>query len=292
MAIDDLVAYCNHRWRVEHGIAEDLLSAGPRRVSARLRGIEFSSRFDAVRLAEAPAVIVGHLARLRTRLSKTAGSYDPESPPAGNDPAEIVSFDRLCRTLHLLNYLNWRVDESASLFLDVQARHILSVRNGHGSCFASVIHRCGLVPSQTVLTTSSVFAACPGEYLRRLADGIANYRDRGYRIGLSVTEVPLTKPLTNFLCYTAPDYMVLNSAALDVYRDTNPAFVASQLRRLKGLVDGFGGQVMIEGVLEESLFELVRASQIPLVQGSFFENRRRRNPALRVTATGDQDAHV
>ena len=291
MAIEDLVAYCNHRWRVEHGIAEDLLSAGARRVSARLRGIEFSSRFDAVRLAEAPAVIVGHLARLRTRLSKTAGSHDADSA-VGNDPAEIVSFDRLCRTLHLLNYLNWRVDESASLFLDVQARHILSVPKCHGSYFASVIHRCGLLPSQIVLTTSSVFAACPGDYLRRLADGMANYRDRGYRLGLSVTELPLSNSLTNFLCYTAPDYIVLNGEALDVYRNTNPAFVSSQLKRLRGLADGFGGEVMIEGVSEESLFELVRASQIPLVQGSFFENRRRRSATLRTTATGDQDAHV
>ncbi len=291
MAINDLVAYCNHRWRAEHGVAEDLLLAGARRVSARLRGVEFSSRFDAVRLTEAPAVIVGHLARLRSRIAKSPGQCGSGGPEL-HDPAEIVSFDRLCRTLHLLNYLNWRVDESANLFLDVQARHILAVPNGHGSYFASVIHRCGLVPSQIVLTTSSLFAACPGDYLRRLADGMANYRDRGYRIGLSVTELPLSKPLTNFLCYTAPDYVVLSGETLHGPRNTNPAFVSSQLKRLRGLVDGFGGQLMIEGVDEEPLFEMIQASRISLVQGSFFERRRRRQSGLGTTTGGDWGAHA
>jgi hypothetical protein len=291
MAINDLVAYCNHRWRVEHGVAEDLLTAGARRVSARLGGLEFSSRFDAVRLTEAPAVIVGHLARLRSRVARSPAPRASDGPEV-HDPAEVVSVDRLCRTLHLLNYLNWRVDEGASLFLDVQARHILSVPNGHGSYFASVIHRCGLVPSQIVLTTSSVFAACPGDYLRRIADGMANYRDRGYRIGLSVTELPLSKPLTNFLCYTAPDYVVLSCGNLDGPRATNPAFVSSQLKRLRGLVEGFGGQLMIEGVDDDPLFQLIRASRVPLVQGSFFERRRRREVGLGATTAGGWGAHV
>lgn len=267
MAICDLVDYCNHRWRIEHGIAENLLVAGKRHVSARLGCIEISSQFDSVRLTEALSLTIGHIARLRSTLPAVNPCRDqPQSE--SNDSAQIVSFDRLFRTLHLLNYLNRRQDDHAILFLEVEARHILSVPTGHGAYFAGGgIHRCGLTASEIVLSTSSLFAACPGEYLRRRADGMANYRDRGYRLAIAVNEVPLSKSLGNFLYDLAPDYIRLNAGHPGGAKKAMRAFLANHLARLQRLADAF---------------ELARASRIALVRGRYLKKRRKQNPRLNI----------
>lgn len=289
MAISDLIEYCNYRWRTEHGIAEDVLVAGKRRVTARLGAIEFTSRFDAIRLTEAPALTIGHLARLRSLLVAGGGN----SPAVeGNDPAQIVRFDRLCRTLHLLNYLTWRPDESGRLFLDVEARHILSVPLGHGAYFAEVIHRCGLTPAQIVLMTSSLFAACPGDYLRRLAEGMSNYRSRGYRLALAIDEFPVQPVLTDFLLYTAPDYLVLRAGSLEGGRRGGTTFLADQLGRLRRLAESFECQLLLEGVEDAETFQLAEASRIPLVQGSYPEQRRRRAVPAQTSTQSDGETRV
>lgn len=290
MAISDLIDYCNHRWRLEHGFAEDLLIASKRGVSARLGGIEFSSRFDSVRLAEAPSLTVGHIARLCSKLP--GGEHPVPQETEAGDPAQIVRFDRLCRTLHLLNYLNWRQDDSNILFLEVQARHILSIPRGHGTYFAGVIHRCGLTPSQVVLTASSVFTACQGEYLRRLADGMANYRNRGYRLAIELSELPLSKSLGNLLYYIAPDYVALNAGHLDTTRKAMPAFLGNQLDRLQRLADGFGGKVLLQGVTDQDTLDLAKAHRIALVEGSHFDKRRKRAPHSHTRSHIEMDAHV
>lgn len=93
----------------------------------------------------------------------------------------VVHFDRLCRTLHALNFLAQRRHAGGYLQLSVHPRHLLAVPSQHGLVFEAILKRCGLAPVDIVLELET------GEFLddARLASAIKNYRERGYRIALS-----------------------------------------------------------------------------------------------------------
>ena len=97
---------------------------------------------------------------------------------ATEDPL-LVRLDRLCRTLHALNYFG-SVRERQILFLAVQPRLLESVKEGHGRAFEKVLDLIGVETSQVVI-------AIPAEInrdRRLLKHVIVNYRSRGYRIAL------------------------------------------------------------------------------------------------------------
>jgi hypothetical protein len=75
-------------------------------------------------------VIVGHTAQITVVPNKTQHLYANEietllannSVPA-NDFESIINFDRLCRIVHMLNYLTLSYLQGV-LFLEVDPRHI------------------------------------------------------------------------------------------------------------------------------------------------------------------------
>lgn len=125
--------------------------------------------------------VVGHQAILAaTRQDGTP--LQPEEAYAACDSDEsVVHFDRLCRTLHALNFLAQRRHAGGYLQLSVHPRHLLAVPSKHGLVFEAVLKRCGLAPDDIVLELAS------GRILddRRLAEAVHNYRQRGYRIALA-----------------------------------------------------------------------------------------------------------
>jgi EAL domain-containing protein (putative c-di-GMP-specific phosphodiesterase class I) len=125
--------------------------------------------------------VVGHQAFLAA--TRQDGSLlSAEAAYAACQSAEsVVHFDRLCRTLHALNFLAQRRHAGGYLQLSVHPRHLLAVPSKHGLVFEAVLKRCGLAPDDIVLELAS------GRILddQRLADAVHNYRQRGYRIALS-----------------------------------------------------------------------------------------------------------
>jgi EAL domain-containing protein (putative c-di-GMP-specific phosphodiesterase class I) len=91
--------------------------------------------------------------------------------------ATLRHLDRLCRTLHALNYFS-HVDETQSLFLNVERRLLASVPSDHGKVFESILAQFNLSPRRIVIMFPRAIASDPS-LLERAA---RNYRSRGYRV--------------------------------------------------------------------------------------------------------------
>lgn len=125
--------------------------------------------------------VVGHQAFLAATFEDGRALPAEEAYAACRSAESVVHFDRLCRTLHALNFLAQRRHTGGFLQLSVHPRHLLAVPSKHGLVFEAVLKRCGLAPDDLVLELAS------GPLLddQRLADAVRNYRQRGYRIALS-----------------------------------------------------------------------------------------------------------
>lgn len=124
--------------------------------------------------------VVGHAAYVRSE----ANGDDALSPwgifaLAAEDPV-LVRLDRLCRTLHALNYFDV-VPERQNLFLAVQPRLLESVKDGHGRAFEKVLDLIGVETSRVVIE----IPAEVNQDRQLLKHVIVNYRSRGYRIALN-----------------------------------------------------------------------------------------------------------
>jgi len=274
MLINEVVDYCNQRWEARQSFSEPLLVKRGRHVVGQFGEVMLESAFDAIRLTDAPAITVGHIARLQASLSGRGEKAGGASARI-TDPAQIVDFDRLCRTTHMLNYLILRPEGGNILVLDVDPRHILAVPNGHGAYFADVIHRCGLDPSQVVLSTATGVWSRSAESALRLARGLANYRSRGYRVAVTVHEFPLSKLSLNFLFRVTPDYVRLRYASVDRSNRSVPSLIRRDLAHIRRLVLGFGGWILLEGVDDSEGCRLAHDAGIERLQGRFFDRRRK-----------------
>ena len=124
--------------------------------------------------------VVGHQAFLAATEEDGMPLRAEEAYAACQSAESIVHFDRLCRTLHALNFLSQRRKTGGYLQLSIHPRHLLAIPSKHGLVFEAVLKRCGLAPDDLVLELAS------GRILddRRLADAVHNYRLRGYRISI------------------------------------------------------------------------------------------------------------
>jgi hypothetical protein len=98
---------------------------------------------------------------------------------------QIVHLDRLVRTLHSLNYLQQFDGQDHLLSLQVQPRHIVSVNDDHGKTFESILSDCGLTPERVILHTRLLDRAT----LTHFNKALSSYKSRGYKIGISLTQV-------------------------------------------------------------------------------------------------------
>ena len=94
--------------------------------------------------------VVGHAAYVRSDANDD-GALSPWGifALAAEDPL-LVRLDRLCRTLHALNYFG-AIPERQILFLAVQPRLLESVKDGHGRAFEKVLDLIGVETSRVVI---------------------------------------------------------------------------------------------------------------------------------------------
>ena len=182
MPVEDLIRYFN----LADSAGGATLYAVGEQVAAWHAGRTLASRF-------APVVdlrrerIVGHRAVLDIR--------DAQGHPVAGDPAAVceseaamVHFDRLCRTLHALNFLAQQRSTGGFLHVQVHPRHIRAVPSQHGLVYEAILKRCGLAPEDIVLELDAdEVDTLPGPAL-------ASYRQRGYRLALRLGDSPLALP--------------------------------------------------------------------------------------------------
>jgi EAL domain-containing protein (putative c-di-GMP-specific phosphodiesterase class I) len=221
MPLTDLIRYFN----VADTSGESTLYLDGKRAAAWHHGLRLSSLFQPIVDLQQERV-VGHQARLLAQREDGTVINAAEAYAACEAPASVVHFDRLCRTLHALNFLAQRQVAGGYLQLSVHPRHLLAVQNQHGLVYEAILKRCGLAPEDIVLQIDTK-ANGLGE---RLADAVTNYRQRGYRLALN-------GPLSlDALLTLAPDIVQFESTAQAA--SFKPAQPAGILIELAGIDSG------------------------------------------------------
>lgn len=181
MLLAELVRYFNEEAEGRYGcqagdLALILGQAG--RVSARVGPYHVESTFQPI-VELHKNVVLGHEAYIRAQDDQ--GQVVPPGAvfQAYVGTPQMVRLDRLCRTLHTLNFLGQRQRAGGYLYLNVHRDHLAAVATNHGLVFEAVLKRCGLGTEDIVLEIQPE----QGD-LAKLAAWVDNFRSRGYRIAI------------------------------------------------------------------------------------------------------------
>lgn len=225
-------------------------------VSARFLGLRLHSVFQPIVDVSADRAF-GYEALLRAFDQKDKAV----PPPAAFRQAEIaerlVKFDRLCRTLHTLNYLNMGA-ERGLLFLNVHPELLVAV-SSHGKVFERVLHNHSL-PTGTVVIEINESAVSEE---KRLSEAIGNYRERGYQIAID----DFGKEHSNLerLWLLSPEFVKLDGSIIQ-HAETNSR-LQRILPKLVEIIRELGAEVVVEGVETQAQFDIARHAQVRLLQG-------------------------
>lgn len=242
--------------------------------------------FMAMRLASAfqPVVrksgeIVGREALLRPSLFEH-GELAPNSAfEVAIQANRLVLFDRLVRTLHLLNHANGFAEHEL-LFLNVHPRLLSSVSD-HGRTFEQILHYYSVPTSHVVIEVKESAA----EDSARLAEAVNNYRSLGYQIAVDdfgATASGIDKIMNRQRSYHSlisgrgyaevdrvlslrPDIVKLDSSVIRAAEHVDAA--ASVIHGLVDIFHGIGAQVAIEGIENAAQLEIARNTGADLLQG-------------------------
>lgn len=123
------------------------------------------------------------------------------------DDDQAIMLDRLCRTVHALNYVRQDA-RPAQLFLKVHPRLVASVPTDHGRAFAKVLRAIGIDPCEVVIELGAEVTDQP----TLAAHACANYRWNGFRVGLQFSRPALA---VRAIEGTRPDFVKFDAADAD-----------------------------------------------------------------------------
>jgi len=281
MPLEHLVEYFNDRLGREHRSSFRPFVLENGKASGLFGPIRINSCFAPLRQTLKPTMIVGHTAQITVASNKTQHLYanEIENLLANNSVKatefeSIINFDRLCRTVHMLNYLTLSHLQGV-LFLEVDPRHILGIKQDHGAYFEEVILRCGLETKNVVivLAVNSQYA----RYYQELINGLENYRRRGYQLALNFDYLAQPLKFDNLLreseafdliAKISPNYVSLSARNIEdqVHDDT----LLAKLHQLNTQVASVGGQSILQQIDEKKSHLLARNSGFDLVEGGYY----------------------
>jgi hypothetical protein len=266
MPLQDLVKYFNNRFEHDHHSAYRPFIFENGEVGGLFGPIRINSLFSPLRQTLKPTAIVGHSAQIAVTTHKPPPLYLNEienfrsdSPVQETSFESVINFDRLSRTVHMLNYLaSPRLQ--GLLFLEVDPRHILGIKQDHGAYFEEVIARCGL-ENKNVVITLTVFSQYDC-YYQALINGLDNYRRRGYRIALKFDHLPQKNRL-DLITRLSPDYVAFSATNID-------SKIEATLYQLKVLTASIGSLSLLQQIDDKKTDTLARHIGFDLVEGSYY----------------------
>ncbi|WP_027158804.1 EAL domain-containing protein [Methylobacter luteus] len=273
MPLQQLVEYFNDRFEREHRSRVRTFILEDGKISGLFGPIRIGSIFAPIRHADRPEQIAGHAAwiSVSTYESHERQTFEIENllTDAVKQPVDfesIISLDRLCRTVHMLNYLPASHFDGV-LMLEVDPRHIFGIKRDHGAYFEEVIVKCGLATHNVVIamTVNNFYSLHPAQLL----EGLNNYRNRGYRIALNLVSLHAARNVRDLITQLAPDYLRINAPRPD--QAATDSALLSTLTSLKALADSVAGQTILQQVDRKEQATLANQSGFDLVQGSFYE---------------------
>lgn len=204
--------------------------------------------------------LTAHEALLRVRTPDGSAIPPGDAFAQADERGAIVEFDRLCRTLHALNFVR-QSSGGRDLYLNVHAQHLLSI-TGHGEVFETLLGYCGLKPVQVVLEVLEARIEDGG----RLQEAVQAYRQRGYRV--AIDDFGCQHSNFDRLWQLTPDIVKLDRSLL-VHAEINSR-ARRILPRLVEIVHELGALVVCEGIENPAQHELVRDAGADMVQGFFY----------------------
>ncbi len=226
--------------------------------TSRFLGVSLKSAFQPIYDTEAGEVL-GHEAFLRGMI----GSVQEVTPAFvfgfAEDSKKLVKFDRICRTLHLLNYREI-FKESGALFLNVHPELLLSV-NAHGKVFERILHANSVPTNRVVIeiNESAIFNDV------KLQDAVENYRERKYQI--AIDGFGRRQSNLDRLWKLAPDFVKFDMPLIhdaEQRKSLHAAFPG-----LVRFVKDLGAKPIIQGIENQQQFDIAIASGCQLLQGYF-----------------------
>ncbi len=260
MPIDDLLAYFAE-WNGRITEARHHLLFDDHGVFGRYRHLHLHSVFQPLHSAETlqPAA---HEALLRARDDRNRSISPAEAFAVARTPDEVVYFDRLCRMLHALNFVNQGGGEG-SLYLNVSGRHLLSVGEGsHGRAFEVLLAHCDLKPQQIVLEILESGV----DDLHHLQSAIAAYRQRGYRV--AIDDFGCQHSNFDRLWRLEPDIVKLDRSL--IVQAAGDARARKILPKLIDIIHDLGAKAVCEGIETVTHHNLAASAGADLLQGYYY----------------------
>ena len=124
--------------------------------------------------------VAGHAAYIRSESDRTTVLSPWSVFALASEDAHLVKLDRLCRTIHAINYFTAASGQGV-LFVSVQPRLLESVKDDHGHAFKKIL-------DLIEVKTSRVMIEIPIEVnrdSRLLKRVIGNYRSHGYQVAVN-----------------------------------------------------------------------------------------------------------
>ncbi len=269
MPLRDLTEYFNQRISAEQNLAEPPLLIQSGWVESRAGGLRLATEFHPIRRANAPAIIMGHDASLRAFPPETSQSLSAKIFHLA-EAEDIVNLDRLCRTIHMLNYLPIAHNDGY-LFLHVHPRHVLGVKRDHGAYFEEVIFRCGLSPRRVVISVA--INPLYGNQFSRLREGMVNYRKRGYSTAIKFDEQSdetfWERYCVDFLHQITPDFIRVDRKFFARLRRTEED--REHRRSLLAVIHRLDTELIVEGVNAEDEADIAQRLRPAYVRGEYYE---------------------
>jgi len=157
-----------------------LYRTGPGRVAGGFGALRVTSAFQAI--VDRAGALAGHEALLRASNAAGAAVSPGEALEAVSGEEAVVRFDRLCRTVHALNWFSG-APEGALLFLGVDHRLLQFVPEEHGTTFQRILSGFGVLPARVVISLPALAGGIPG-----LVENVfPSYRLRNFRVAIEVT---------------------------------------------------------------------------------------------------------
>lgn len=272
MALGDLVEYFNDRFEREHQANYRPLIIENDAVYGLFGQLKISSLFSPIRHTANPQKIFGHAVRIKVLACESLYLHNYEMANLALNAAEtyihfesVINFDRLARTVHMLNYLPLAKPDEV-LFLEVDPRHILGVKKDHGAYFESIIEQCGLTTKNTVivLTISCHYV----KYNDALIRGLNNYKQRGYQTALRFDSLVSGKHAEELITQLTPDYVSLSAKQIKTEHQDQ---ALEKLQAIKQVITATQSQGILRQIDDRKFELLARESGFDLVEGNYYE---------------------
>lgn len=229
------------------------------RAVSQYRDIRLNSAFQPI-FSLAHRRPVGHEALLRAYAADGAAVPPPEVFSLAEQHGEVTFLDRLCRTIHIRNYIN----DSASdnwIFLNINPE-VMTDGKRHGSFFADFLEQYRIAPHRIVVEILENSISDEGA----LADSVNYYRDLGCLIAID----DFGAGHSNFdrIWRIAPQIVKLDRSM--VARAAQHPKVRRLIPNLVALIHESGSLALMEGVETEEEALIAMDSGIDFVQGYYF----------------------